>query len=65
MTDNTNETFEVVTIRDTKKYPNAGDTVYVHNRNSPSFLEVKGVNGDVIRTFNLDHVVDYGWEMQT
>jgi hypothetical protein len=67
MTDHATDTFEVVTIQETKEYPIATRYETVFNEFGPNFLMVFGnddfEDGQIrLRVFNLDHVVDYGWK---
>lgn len=64
-TDHLTETFEVTTIHETKTFDIATD-YEIDLKSDPSFITVWGdddfENGPIVlRSFNLNHVVDWGW----
>jgi hypothetical protein len=61
------KTFTVTTVDDYHRFDIATRYMNNFNQTAPSFLEVYGdddfEDGETtLRIFNLDHVVDYGWE---
>lgn len=64
-TDHLHEKFEVTTIHETKTFDIATDVTF-NMKSDPTCLTVWGDDDFedapiVLRTFNLEHVVDYGW----
>lgn len=67
MTDHTGDTFTVQTIEERHEFEEATTYRAVPNPDLPNFLQVlkndSTEDGETkLRVFQLDHVIDYGWE---
>jgi len=59
--DRSKMTFEVSTIKKDHEFRHAVSHNVYYSGDAPTLLQVKDGEGDDIRVFNFEHIIDFAW----